>query len=168
MAGHGISAMRSNRYRRFFEEHGVVLTLMSVVPKNMYMDGVSRNMTKWSHTDYFQKELEHVGMQEVLESELYAKDGDTNVAQTFGYNDRYYEYRHEPSTVAGDFRDTMNHWHLARSFAQKPVLNESFIKCEPSNRIFADQTGNDTLWVMVNHNVKARRLVKRNASARVI
>ena len=168
MAGHGISAMRSNRYRRFFEEHGIVLTLMSVVPKNMYMDGVSRNLTKWSHTDFYQKELEHIGMQEVLSSELYAKEGNVATNTIFGYNDRYYEYRHQPSTVAGDFRDTMNHWHLARSFAQRPVLNESFIKCEPSNRIFADQTGNDTLWVMVNHNVKARRMVKRNASARVI
>jgi hypothetical protein len=141
---------------------------MSVVPKNMYMDGVSRNLTKWSHTDFYQKELEHIGMQEVLSSELYAKEGNVATNTIFGYNDRYYEYRHQPSTVAGDFRDTMNHWHLARSFAQRPVLNESFIKCEPSNRIFADQTGNDTLWVMVNHNVKARRMVKRNASARVI
>ena len=29
LKGHGIAAMRSNRYRRFFEEHGIVLTLVS-------------------------------------------------------------------------------------------------------------------------------------------
>lgn len=39
MAGHGISAMRSNRYRRFFEEHGVIISLMYIMPEPMYIQG---------------------------------------------------------------------------------------------------------------------------------
>ena len=34
MRGHGISAAKSNRYRRFIEEHGYVMSLLSVRPKS--------------------------------------------------------------------------------------------------------------------------------------
>lgn len=36
LRGHGIAAVRSNRYRRFFEEHGYVMSLLSVRPKTIY------------------------------------------------------------------------------------------------------------------------------------
>jgi len=34
LKGHGIGAMRSNRFRRYIEEHGVIMTLMCVKPEN--------------------------------------------------------------------------------------------------------------------------------------
>ena len=40
LKGHGIGAMRSNRYRRFFEEHGYVYTFLTVKPKTMYHQGI--------------------------------------------------------------------------------------------------------------------------------
>ena len=36
LKGHGFAAMRSNRYIRFFEEHGYVLSLISVKPTTVY------------------------------------------------------------------------------------------------------------------------------------
>lgn len=165
MRGHGISAMRSNRYRRFFEEHGVVLTLMSARPKNIYMDGIHRSFLKRTKEDFYQKELEHIGQQEILQAEIYA-DSATD-GNTFGYSDRYREYREMPSQVVGDFRDTLNYWHLARSFGSAPALNADFVKCDPTRRIFAEQT-QDNLWLMINHSVQARRLVKRNAAPSIL
>lgn len=171
--GHGISAMRSNRYRRFFEEHGIVLTLMSVVPRSMYSQRMKRGWFRGStplssgtvpyaglsgtKEDYWQKELQFIGQQGVngLEVDWRA----TNAV--FGYQDRYDEYRREESTVHGLFRTTLDTWHLSREFTSAVSLNASFVSSVPSTRVFAD-TANDNLYCMINHHVQARRLVARS------
>lgn len=167
MRGHGISAMRSRRYRRFFEEHGFVISLLSVRPKTMYMQAIHRQWLRTTKEDFYQKELELIGQQEIKVNEVFASSTLGN--NTFGYADRYRDYREHPSIVTGEFRDsTLDYWHLARDFGAAPTLNSSFVSCDPSNRIFADQTGTDTLWMMVNHRLIARRLVSRNANARIL
>lgn len=115
--------------------------------------------------DYYQKELEAIGQQEVYNNEIFA-DNTAAGSETFGYSDRYREYREEPSSVAAEFRDILNYWHLARDFAQPPALNQSFVDCVPSKRIHAEQTQN-TLWCMVNHSLQARRMVNRTAHSHI-
>lgn len=163
MYGHGIAAMRSNRYRRFFEEHGYVHSFVSVRPKAMYEKGVDRHWLKLDREDYYQKELAHIGQQPVFSGEVF-HDGDAR--ETFGYCDRYHEYRTHPSKVAGEFRDVLGYWHLARDFAEKPALNSTFVDCVPSKRIFQEQTQH-SLWIAAQHSLVARRLVSRNAAARL-
>jgi hypothetical protein len=82
----------------------------------------------------------------------------------FGYQSRYAEYKFKHSTVHGDFRDTLDFWHLAQRFQStiqnpRPNLNEAFIKCDPSKRVFAVEDGSDHLWIQVYHNIKAIRLI---------
>lgn len=166
LKGHGIAALRSGRYRRFFEEHGHVLTLMSVRPKAMYSRACHRNWFRRTKEEYYQRELETIGQQELFRREVYAEQ-DPAGATVFGYTDRYREYREHPSSVHGEFRSTLNFWHLAREFAAPPVLNQSFVECVPSKRIHAVST-NDVLWVMVNHSIQARRMVSQLANARII
>ena len=68
--------------------------------------------------------------------------------------------------VSGDFRDTFDYWHMGRKFTDLPVLNSDFVVCEPTKRIHAVQT-EDVLWCMINHSVKARRMVNRSAHSRI-
>lgn len=164
MRGHGIGAMRTNRFRRFFEEHGYVITLMSIRPKSIYTQGLNRMFNRKIKTDWWQREFEHLGQQEVLNKEIYAASSDPD--GTFGYQDRYNEYRTHPSYVAGEFRDFLNYWHLAREFDSQPVLNSDFISSLPTDRVFADRTGNDTLYIMANNSVQARRLLSRRGTPR--
>lgn len=162
LKGHGIGAMRSNRFRRFFEEHGIVLSLMSVRPKTIYMNGLPRAFLKTTKEDYWQRELEHIGQQGVWNAEVYA---DTTLPKNvFGYQDRYDEYRRQWSSVSGEFRTTLNYWHLARSFGSAPALNSSFVACVPTMRTFASAT-TDPLYVMANHSVQARRLVAKTGKS---
>lgn len=164
MRGHGIGAIRTNRFRRFFEEHGVVMTLVSIRPKTLYTQGVPRRFLRELKTDFWQKELEHIGQQEVKNAEIFA---DQEIyLQTFGFSDRYNEYRHEWSSVHGEFRDLLNYWHLGREFSAAPVLNGDFISSLPSDRVFADQTGQDTIYMMVNNSIQARRLVSKHGTPR--
>lgn len=166
MKGHGIAALRSNRYRYFCQEHGYILTLMSVRPKTMYIDGLPKTWSKRTKEEYFQKELELIGQQEIYQREVYA-DGSAGDADIFGYNDRYAEYRYGYSGVRAEFRNLMDYWHLGRKFASAPTLNQSFVECDPTKRIFAEQTQH-SLWCMLNHNIKARRIVGHATVGRII
>ena len=162
LRGHGIAAMRSNRYRRFFEEHGFVLSIMLVRPKAIYMQGIPRSWLRRVREDFFQTELQHIGQQEVYTKELYgaAPAGEDGGLKVFGYQNRYDEYRGHESYVCGEFRDILDYWHLARSFSNEPVLNADFISATPSERIFAAQE-NDQLYCMINHSLQARRLMSK-------
>lgn len=166
MKGHGIAAMRSNRYRYFCEEHGYIITLLSIRPRTMYVDGLDRTWSRRTKEDYYQKELELIGQQEIYKRELNV-EADATDSEVFGYQDRYAEYRHQYSNIAGDFRDTLNYWHLARSFGASPTLNQSFIECDPSKRIFAEQTAH-SCWIMVSHSIQCRRMVGTKTIGRII
>lgn len=163
LRGHGIAAVRSNRYRRFFEEHGYVITLLSVLPKTIYVQGLHRTFNRRTKEDFWQKELQHIGQQEVLNKELYAPHASPD--GVFGYQDRYDEYRRTPSRVSGEFRSTeLDYWHMARLFDSDPTLNASFVTSDPTKRVNAVQT-NDVLWMMINHSMQARRLVASKGTA---
>lgn len=167
LKGHGISAMRSGRFRRFFEEHGHVITLLSVRPRTMYMDGLHRMWNRRTKEDYWQRELERIGQQEIYEKEIFCEASAASDT-VWGYQDRYSEYRHLPSQVVGDFRSTLNFWHYARDFTSSsiPVLNSSFVECDATKRVNAVST-NDVLWCMVNHNIQARRQVGKQTIGKV-
>ena len=164
--GHGIAGVRDNGYRKFFEEHGYVITLASIRPKAIYVDGVPKMYKRYYREDFYQKELELIGQEPVHQDELWVKPDNTETI--FGYSDRYESYRYQPSQVIGDFRSTLNSWHMARSFAVAPSLNKTFVDCNPSQRIFQSGEGSDPIWAMINHNLVARRLVRRNATAKVL
>ena len=164
--GHGIAAVRTNAYRRFFEEHGYVHTLVSLRPKSIYTNSIPRTWLRTTRESFWQKELEHIGQQEVFKNEVFAEAGSGGNA-IFGYQDRYREYRESPSCVTAEFRDVLNYWHLGRILAQSPTLNEAFIECIPSKRIYNEQTRH-SLWVMGQHRIVARRLLSRTASPRIL
>jgi hypothetical protein len=167
MKGHGITALKTRRSRKFIEEHGYVITLMSIVPKSIYHDGLARFWLKRDKEHFYQKELQSIGQQTVLTGEVYSVEGVTDPFQVFGYTDRFNEYTWTPSTIAGLFRSTLDYWHLGRKFDTTPALNSDFIECNPTKRIFAEQT-QDSLLCMINNKVVARRLVKKVSVGRLL
>jgi len=159
LRGHGIAAMRSNRYRRFFEEHGYIFTLMVVRPKTIYAQGLFRHWNRRFKEDFWQSELQHIGQQEVLNKEVYAAHASPD--GIFGYQDRYDEYRRTESSIAGEFRaSTLDFWHFARIFSSSPALNSTFVSSVPPERPFAVPS-EDVLYVMARHSIQARRLVSQ-------
>ena len=164
LRGHGINAMRSNRFRRFFEEHGYVITLMSILPKSIYMNGLQRTWNRRTKYDFWQKELEFIGQQSIANKEIYAAHGTPD--GVFGYIDRYDEYRRQWSRVTGEFAtSTLDYWHFARSFASAPALNSTFVSAVPPERPFAAPS-TDVIYAQINHSIQARRLVSKTAVPR--
>lgn len=163
--GHGVAAARGNRYVRSFPEHGYVYTMVSVRPRAMYTQGLDRTWLRRTREDYYQPELAHIGQQQVKEQEVYATTD--NAANVFGWQDRYEEYRYQRSTIAGDFRQQLNYWHMGREFQAAPALNATFVKCEPTKRIYNEQTQH-ALWCMASHDLRARRIVTADRRGRLL
>ena len=161
--GHGIAGVRTPAYRKFFEEHGYVITMFSARPKSLYVNATPREFFKKTKEDYFQRELANLGQQEVFNGEVYNDDHKS----TFGFQDRYHEYRSQPSQVGQDFRDLLNAWHLGRDLNNTTDLNGLFVTCTPSKRIHQVES-NDVLWIMANHRIVARRMVPKTANPRIL
>jgi len=157
MAGHGIGVTSGNYGKYFCEEHGYIIGVMSVMPKTAYQQGIPRTYLKKDSLDYFWPSFANIGEQAVQQQELYAYTA--NGTDTFGYVPRYAEYKYMPSRVAGEFRTSLDYWHLGRKFATSPALNQTFVECSPvdTKRIFAVEEGADSLYCHVYNKIRALR-----------
>lgn len=159
MAGHGVAVTTGNYGNFRTEEHGYIIGIMSVMPKPAYQQGVHRTWLRLNDkTEYAFPVFGNLGEQEVFNKEIYAWQGAAD-DQVFGYNPRHAEYKFMGDRVAGDFRSTLAFWHLGRIFTAAPALNQAFIECVPSDRIFAVQGENapDNLWCQIYHKIHAVR-----------
>lgn len=161
MAGHGIGVVNGYGGSYFVEEHGCVMCIMSIMPKTSYFQGQPRKFNRLDDRyQYFWPLMEHIGEQAIHQLEIYSQTIDP--ALVFGYHPRYTEYKVGMDRVAGEFRTTLKHWHMAREFSSEPQLNDPFIKADPTFRVFADTAPEDDhLYVHILNKVKARRLMSR-------
>lgn len=162
MAGHGISASVNHGFTRYFEEHGYIIGIMSVMPRTGYQQGVPRDFRKFDNMDFYFPEFAHLGEQEIKNEELYLNQYDADNSGIFGYTPRYAEYKYSLNEAHGDFRGNMAFWHLNRIFTEKPNLNTTFVECNPSNRVFATaETSDDKYWIQLYQEIKALRLMPK-------
>jgi len=167
MAGHGISASRSHSFTKSFEEHGYIIGIMSIMPMTNYQQGINRHWSKRTPYDWYLPVLSHLGEQGILNKEIYAQgstvvDANGNIIddKVFGYVPRYDEYRRHYSSVHGQFRSTLNYWHMGRIFNNLPTLSSQFVTSNPTDRNFA-VANQDTCLVDVYNFVKAIRPIPK-------
>ena len=166
MGGHGVSVGRTNGFKRSFEEHGYIFGIMSILPRTAYSQQLQRTWSRRTKFDYYWPEFAHLGEQEILNQEVYLpSDGQYGgVTETWGYQQRYAEYKYKQSTVHGDFHDDLDHWHMSRQFDALPPLNKDFVISDPTQRIYALEEGEtpdedriDKLYVQIYHKISALR-----------
>lgn len=177
MGGHGVSAQNSHGFKRYFEEHGLLIGILSVMPRPSYYLGVPKLFSRFDKFDYAWPEFANLGEQEITLKELWAYERPTasttkyDPDEVFGYTPRYAEYKMIPSQIHGEFRNSMRYWHLGRIFDGEPKLNAEFVTCgswlnntssqEELDRIFAFQgdgsTYDDHIWIQVNNQIVAKR-----------
>lgn len=161
MAGHGIAVGAKSSFFCKVKEHGHIIGIMSILPKTGYQQGLARLWGRRDKFDFPWPKFANLGEQAVKNSELYQDYTDaTENDLTFGYVQRYGEYKYAENTVHGDFRDDLDFWHLSRKFANRPQLNEEFIQCDNADnqRIFAVTDPNiDKFYVQLYNQVQATR-----------
>lgn len=144
LAAYGIAARGGIGFTKSFSEHGYVLGLVSARADLNYQQGLERHWNRETRYDYFWPVFSGLGEQAVKNREIFAQ-GTTEDDDTFGYQERYAEYRYKPSLITGLFRSShpqsLDVWHLAQDFQNLPVLGEQFIhENPPVTRVIAVQT----------------------------
>ncbi|QCS36487.1 major capsid protein [Capybara microvirus Cap3_SP_423] len=183
-AGKGI-VQGDDKFSYSPDEFGAFITLAWIKVKPMYTEGVKRHCLRSSCFDYFTPEFDGLGGQALNYLELcgdYTLNFSQDVLQTFGFGNRYQEYRDSSQNdiVFGDMAidEYMNAWHFDRSvalakeklaghavYSQGNVLNTygSPGDSQPFDRIFVNDgsvTQNDHFFVQFYFDVKAFRHVK--------
>lgn len=162
MAGHGISYGNAKRVNYFAEEHGFFITMINIRPRTAYMQGLSRMWTRKTPLDFAWPTFAQLGEQEVLKQEIMFTGAPDYNKSTFGYLPRYAEYRYQSDRVAGEMRTGYAYWHMARIFKDAPSLNEDFISCTPTKRIFAVNAADSHPYILsINNSLTVRRCLPK-------
>jgi hypothetical protein len=153
LAAMGVVHVNGHGFNKSFTEHGVILGMVSVRADLAYQQGLNRMFFRSTRWDFYWPALSHLGEQSILNKEIYAQGSanPTQDAATFGYQERFAEYRYKPSTITGKFRSNttgpLDYWHLAQNFSSLPVLNDTFIHDNPPiDRVVAVPSEPDVLF----------------------
>ena len=135
LSAYATTGFSGHKFTKSFTEHSVIIGLACVYADLTYQQGLQRHWSRQTRYDFYWPALAHLGEQAILNQEIYAQ-GTADDANTFGYQERYAEYRYKPSQITGKFRSTvssgsLDNWHLAQDFSALPSLNSSFIEENP-------------------------------------
>lgn len=159
LAGNGLLVDSGYAGEYHVKEFGVIIGLLSIMPRTMYSQGIDRQWLQTTKYDFYAPEWANLSEQVITKGELYY-NGDGNDDDTFGYIGRYDHHRAKKNLVCADMRDTFDYWHLGRQFASAPTLNSTFIECKQANddldRIFAS-TSEPPFIVHINNKITAVR-----------
>lgn len=177
----------SSKMKYTAKTYGVVIGIYRCTPVLDYAHvGIDRTLLKTDASDFVIPELDSIGMQQNLISEIAAPSGYDDTAllanvpmtQTYGYVPRYAEYKTSFDRTNGIFNFTMNDWVTGldskriyqlindySSVSDKSLIATELFNCYPSlcDSIFVDQrnltTNHDKLFVgMVNMAYVTRNL----------
>ena len=132
----GTTVLSGHSFTKSFTEHTIVIGMVSVRTDLTYQQGLNRMMSRETIYDYYWPTLSTIGEQAVKNKEIYAQ-GTSADEETFGYQERYAEYRYKPSSITGKFRSnatgTLESWHYAQEYASLPLLGDSWIQVTDTN-----------------------------------
>ena len=142
LAGYGIAQSTRGGFNKSFVEHCMILGVISARADLNYQHGINRMFSRRTRFDFFWPALAHLGEQTIKNKEIWVQGNNELDNGTFGFQERYAEYRYKPSGITGKMRSTasesLDTWHLAQQFSSLPVLGEEFIQENPPiDRIIA-------------------------------
>jgi hypothetical protein len=134
LAAVGTAAWSGHGWTKSFTEHCIIIGIVSVRADLTYQQGINRMWLRRTRFDYYWPALAQIGEQAIQNREIYVGN-DLADDDVFGYQERYAEYRYKPSIITGKFRSTdpesLDVWHLAQEFTERPGLSSLFIEENP-------------------------------------
>jgi len=135
LAAFGTFLGKEHGFTQSFVEHGYVIGILSVRADITYQQGLRRHWSRSTRYDYYFPAFATLGEQSVLNKEIYVTGNTTQDNNVFGYQERWAEYRYNPSEITGLFRSTatgtIDPWHYSQKFTSLPTLNTTFIQDTP-------------------------------------
>lgn len=134
LAAMGTYNAQNHGFSQSFVEHGYVIGIVCVRADLTYQQGLRRHWSRSTRYDYYFPAFAMLGEQAILNKEIYVTGTNTDDS-VFGYQERWAEYRYNPSEITGLFRSTaagtIDPWHYAQKFTSLPTLNSTFIQDTP-------------------------------------
>lgn len=161
--GKSVSVNRTGQIQYDVYEHGLIIGLHFVRPRPSNIGGCPKLFTRRNYFDFFNPHFSALGYQEIEGREL---DVTRPKDEAFGYVPRYDDYRYGNDVVSGDFRRSLNFWHLSRDIS-KERLSVPFVTCRPDNRIFSYEGENGRVELFF-FSAELDRLLKNGGSKRII
>lgn len=145
LAAYGTASLDGHGFTASFTEHCILLGVVSVRADLTYYQGIDRMWSRRTRFDFYWPALAQLGEQTIPTGEIFATGTAAADDVTFGYQERYAEYRYKNSRITGKMRPnatgTLAAWHLAQEFQNAPLLNETFIaENPPVDRVIAVQS----------------------------
>ena len=135
LAAMGTALAHNHGFTQSFTEHGVIIGLVSVRADLTYQQGLHKMWSRSTRYDFYFPAFATLGEQAVLNQEIYVTGTTAQDQAVFGYQERWAEYRYNPSRISSLFRSTaagtIDPWHLAEKFTSLPTLSSSFIVSNP-------------------------------------
>ena len=130
--------MANVNVNKSFVEHGHLIGFVSIRAETTYQQGLHRMWSRQTRYEFADPLLANLGEQAIPNKEIWMS-GSTNPTTgdnaTYGYQERYAEYRYRPSIVTGKFRSnatgSLDAWHLAIDFDTLPDLADVIVEAPP-------------------------------------
>lgn len=142
VTGIGVSSGSGNIGRFHSDDYGLFITIMTILPDTYYCQGLQREDTYTVAEDFFLPERAQLGMQGVLEKEIYNQDDSQEESNNklFCYQNIFDELRYRANEVHGDVADvaagsgtvgeSFSPYIQTRFFQSAPTLTPSFLTTE--------------------------------------
>lgn len=161
-----------NSFHRYCEEHGVIMSYLTIMPQITYAYGCNRDYSRIDQFDFAFSEFATLGMDAVYDDEITALPVRLNLQdlnsldgmpRVFGYQGKYYDYKAKHSEEHGELLDSQDMYTFARFFNMydpqgRPKLNYEFVHCFPDLDMFVvDNKFDDYFRYDIRHSTAAER-----------
>lgn len=154
----------------YAEEHGYLISFMSVMPIQSYTGGLQRLYLRQNRFDFAWPEFAQLGFDAIYNAELVTPNEVTNddgAIAVFGYQGRYYDYKSKLDEEHGRMKGDLNYMTFGREFSlkqgapNKPVLNYIFAHCWPATDMFVVDNNDEDIVkaVDISHNYTWERVL---------
>lgn len=145
MAGNGATQGRANIGKFTCNDFGYIMGVMIIQPETVYSQGIDKIWTRKQQEDFYFPEDEGLGLEEILNQEIYVSGYETIDTNLFGWNERNTEYKAFNNKAKGyfalpfaeidqedvGFRD-LSAYSQVRTFSSTPALSHQFVTMSPN------------------------------------
>ena len=139
LAGYSQTVDGQRSFTKSFTEHGWIIGVMCTRTSKSYQQNLERSWSRRSIYDYYNPKFAHLGEQAIKNKEIYAQgdsvvDSNGNIIdnQTFGFQERWAEYRYMNNEISGELNSTystpLDSWHYGDKYNSLPVLSQTWIE----------------------------------------